>query len=141
MSLCEASQTFSIPKSTLSDNLQGKSEIGCKSGTPTVLSENEETLLAEWIQEMAKRGFGRTREELLDTVHIILKQDGRPSPFTNSRPGKDWCYGFLKGHPGISTRAPQQLAKVWAVITPQRVDEWFRDFKAFMGDEVNDPLL
>ena len=64
---------------------------------------------------MAKIGFGRTRDELLDKVQTILMEDGRKKPFKDDKPGKDWYYAFLKRHPVISERAPQQLAKERAV--------------------------
>jgi hypothetical protein len=43
---------------------------------------------------MAAIGFGRTRNELLDTVQKILERDQRPNPFKNNRPGKDWYYAY-----------------------------------------------
>ena len=48
-------------------------------------------------------------------------EDGRKKPFKDDKPGKDWYYAFLKRHPVISERAPQQLAKECAVITPGKI--------------------
>ena len=138
MSLRQAANAYSIPKSTLSNKVLGKTSIECKSGPATVLSKAEENQLADWLVNMAKMGFGRTKNELLDTVKRIIEKDGRPNPFTNNRPGKDWYYAFLKRHPELSSRAPQQLAKERAVIMPKKVEQWFRDFSDFMAEENED---
>ena len=141
LSLRQAASSFQIPKSTLSNKVKGKTSVGCRPVPATVLTSTEETMLANWAIHMAKIGFGRTREELLDKVQEILKEDGRENPFTDDKPGKDWYYGFLKRHPSISERAPQQLANERAVISPTKVENWFKDFANFMSEEVTDPTL
>jgi hypothetical protein len=87
-----------------------------------VLTKAEKDMIADFAIKMAKMGFGRTRADILDTVQFIIKQDGRVCPFVNCGPGKD-C--FLKRHPELSARSPQQLAKERAVITPH---QWFSEF-------------
>ena len=141
MSLRQASSAFQIPKSTLSNKANDKTPVGCRPGPATVLTPPEEKMLNEWAIHMAKIGFGRTREELLDKVRDIIIEDGRPNPFKDNKPGKDWYYAFLKRHPEISVRAPQQLAKERAVITPAKVEYWFKDFANFMAEEVKDTSL
>ena len=41
----------------------------------------------------------------------------------------------------ISEKAPQQLAKERAVITPGKIENWFKDFSNFMSIEVTDTTL
>ena len=77
MSLRQAASTFQIPKSTLSNKVNDKTPIGCRPGPATILTPAEEKHLADWAIHMAKIGFGRTRDELLDKVQTILKEDGR----------------------------------------------------------------
>lgn len=141
MSLNQASVSFGIPKSTLSTKVNQKTEVGCKSGPSTVLTRDEESTLVDWLVHMAKVGFGRTRNELLDTVKVILQTDGRPNPFKENRPGKDWYYAFVKRHPELGERTPQQLAKERAVITPQKVERWFQEFCDFMAEVIADPSI
>jgi len=31
------------------------------------------------------------------------------TPFHNNRPGKDWCYNFMKRHNELSFKKPKQL--------------------------------
>jgi len=144
LSLRKASTVFGIPKSKLSNKLTGKSEVGCRSGPGTVLivlTKAEEDYLASWAVCMASMGFGRTKNELLDAVKRILDTDGRSTPFKENRPGKDWYYAFLKRHPELSSRTPQQLSKERAIITPAKVEQWFRDFSEFMAKETEDQHL
>ena len=141
MSFRQAASAFQIPKSTLSNKVNDKTPIDCRPGPATILTPAEEKHLADWAIHMAKIGFGRTRDELLDKVQTILKEDGRKNPFKDDKPGKDWYYAFLKRHPVISERAPQQLAKERAVITPGKIENWFKDFANFMSIEVTDTTL
>ena len=85
MSLRDVSQHYGIPKSTLHDHYSGKVK-GFKRGPPTVLSEAEETMLAEWAINMSNIGYGRTREQLLEIVKTMDK-DGRRTQFVDNRPG------------------------------------------------------
>ena len=71
MSLNQAASAFGIPKSTLSNKVNAKTTIGCRPGPSTVLTADEENMLADWALHMARVGFGRTRNELLDTVKRI----------------------------------------------------------------------
>ena len=41
----------------------------------------------------------------------------------------------------ILERAPQQLSKGRAVITPWKIENWFKDFANFMSIEVTDTNL
>ena len=59
--------------------------------------------------DMANIGYGHTREQVSEMVKRLLDEDGRPNPFVDNYPGHDWWYGFLRRHPQISLRSPEQL--------------------------------
>ncbi|KAL5015099.1 hypothetical protein ScPMuIL_009369 [Solemya velum] len=101
----------------------------------------EENQLAQWVIDMAKIGYGRTRQEVLTTVKKILDGDKRNNPFKDNRPGKDWYYAFMKRHPEISERSPIQLGKERAVLSKETVGRWFDDFKEYMNVTANQELL
>lgn len=90
---------------------------------------------------MSRIGYGRTRQELYLTVKKILDDDGRKTPFKDNKPGKDWYKGFVKLHPELAEKTPMQLGKERAVITPAKIENWFRELRAFLSDEVQDPDL
>ena len=71
----------------------------CKKRPNTVLSPSEGDRLAKWLIDMSKVGYGRSRQELIETVRKIMKADGRPNPFPDDRSGKDWFYGFMNRYP------------------------------------------
>ena len=106
---------------------------GCKRGPSTVLTEAEEGMLEEWAINMSKIGYGRTREQVIEMVKTILDKDGRKNPFTDNRPGRDWWYGFLRRHPKISIRSPEQLEAA-------RASAWYHDFGKFLTEhDIRDP--
>ena len=108
-SLREAAAVTGIPKSTLGDYVTGRREIGATKGPPTILTTAEETQLANWAKDMASIGYGCTKEQILQAVHKIVVADNRPNTFTDNRPGKKWWTGFLKRHPELSLRTPENL--------------------------------
>lgn len=53
MSLRQALKSFNIPKTTLSNKVRGKSDIGCRNSPSAVLTKSEE-MIADWAVNMAK---------------------------------------------------------------------------------------
>ncbi|KAH3727296.1 hypothetical protein DPMN_053226 [Dreissena polymorpha] len=90
---------------------------------------------------MAKIRYGRTRKELVQVVKKILDNDGWPSPFKANVPGKDWLNGFFSRHPQLSIRTTLQLGKERAIISPEKITEWFADFEHYVTNEVKDRSL
>ena len=100
MSLNGASKSFSISYATLGDKVRGRRPVQAPSRT--VLSSEDENKLVDWLLELSKRGFSRTREDLKDIVKKILHERKATTIFTNNRPGKDWVQGFFKRHPEVA---------------------------------------
>ena len=135
-SLREAAAVTGIPKSTLGDYVTGRREIGATKGPPTILTTAEETQLANWAKDMASIGYGCTKEQILQAVHKIVVADNRPNTFTDNRPGKKWWTGFLKRHPELSLRTPENLDSHRAkCCTRDTLSKWYSDFRQFL--EVN----
>ncbi|KAG5881076.1 hypothetical protein JTB14_020406 [Gonioctena quinquepunctata] len=78
-------------------------------GPSTVLTTNEEDLLEKWILTLAKVHHPVNKEQLLDSVSLIVQESKRPNPFGNSRPGRKWYDSFIKRHPNLSERVAQNL--------------------------------
>ena len=134
LSFRDAAGQCAIPKSTIYDHFAGNVK-GYKRGPATVLTEAEENMLANWAVEMVKIGYGRTRQQITEMVKAILDKDGRPNPFSDNRPGKDWWYGFLRRHPNLTMRSPEQLQVSRAsACSKQRLDKWNKDFDGFLKE-------
>ena len=68
LSIRGASRRYNVPKSTIIDKLYGKSSLHSRSGPKSVLSETDENIIVEWLINMAKIGYGQTRQQLLSAV-------------------------------------------------------------------------
>ena len=65
-----------------------------------------------------------TRRQVCDMVKKILDKVGRPNPFVNNRPGKDWWYSFVS-RKKLTFRSPSALASYRAsACTPERLQCW-----------------
>lgn len=58
--LREAARLYSVPVETLRGRVDGKVKLNCRSGPPTVLTEDKEAYLAEYLVVRADMGFGLT---------------------------------------------------------------------------------
>ena len=138
MSLNGASKAFDIPYATLGDKVRGRRPV--KAPPKTVLSSEDEKKLVDWLLELSKRGFGRTREDLKDIVKKILDDRKATTVFTNNRPGKDWMQAFFKRHPEVAERTSQALGKERAVVSKESLQAWFEEMKAYM-DNIDPSIL
>jgi hypothetical protein len=140
MSLCQASKTYNVPKTTLHDRVKNKFSSS-KIGVKTVLTPVEETRLEQWALHMSLIGYGRTRKELAHVVMQIIEEDGRKTPFTDNRPGRKWMDGFFARHPSLNLRTTVQLGKERAVINKEKILKWFVDLEHYVMHEVGDAEL
>ena len=125
----EAETKYGIPKSTLNDYTTGKVEIG---RPPPVLKKDEEQYLVQWAIEMNKIGYGQTRRQISEMVKKIMDKGGRPNPFKDNRPGKDWWYAFLARNK-LTVRSPSSLEMYRAsACTKDKLDQWYADFEQFL---------
>ena len=66
---------YGIPRSTLSDHVLGKVELGKKPGPPPVLTPEEEKYLVQWTIDMYEIGYGQTQRQVTKMVKKILDKD------------------------------------------------------------------
>ena len=126
-----AQAKYGIPRSTLSDHALGKVTLGKKPGPSPVLTAEEEKYLAQWTIDMYEIGYGLTRQ-VNEMVKKILDKDGRPNPFKDNRPGKDWWYSFLTRNK-LAWRSPSALEAYRAsACTKEKLEEWYTKFEQFL---------
>jgi len=85
--------------------------INVKKGAKTILNEEEEQELVNWILKLSQCGFPVTKNQLLDSVQNFVKKTNKENPFTDGRPSRHWYNAFLKRHPELSQRMSQNLTK------------------------------
>ena len=92
-------------------------------------------MLADWLRDMSKIGYGRSTDELKVAVKQILDKDGRPNPFRDNSPGYAWFKGFMRRHPEISVRQAESLPVNRAKgCSPKVLDRWFEEFTEFIKE-------
>ena len=92
-------------------------------------------MLADWLLDMARIGYGRSYEELRLVVKKILDQDQRQNPFTDNLPGPTWVKAFMRRHPFISLRQSESLSTCRAKgCSPAVLKKWFDEFELFLRE-------
>ena len=141
--LRQAAKLYNVPVETLRRRCDGTVTLDCKPGPSTVLTVEEEQCLAEYIIEMADRGFGLVSEDLMRTAFTIVERSGRPHPFRNGMAGRGWLEAFRRRHPQISLRTPQALSYSRATSASKVViDDFFAKLGALYGrlNLINKPM-
>ncbi|KAG5893729.1 hypothetical protein JTB14_022337 [Gonioctena quinquepunctata] len=110
----------------------GRLPTECRMGPRTVLTTNKEDLLEKWILSLAKVHHPVNKEQLLDSVSLIVQESKRPNPFANSRPGRKWYDSFMKRHPNLSERVAQNLTPARENVSEPQLRQWFREIKEYL---------
>jgi len=128
----KVAEQFSIPIATLFKNhkqLQKKN----KPGPPTVLSDQKEKDIEDWIIYRSKTGIPVTKNELLDSVQTYLIDIKRENPFIDNRPGRHWFESFKKRHPNIVKRTAQNI-ELNRIVYEDDLKKWFKDIEDYLTE-------
>lgn len=140
-SISESARKFGIPRSTLSEKHSGKLPTEYRMGPDTVLSREEENLLQEWILHLADAGFPISKDQLLDSVQMLLNKSKRETIFTENRPGRKWYEAFTRRHPIIAQRECQNLTSARASVTEDGLRGWFDEVRRYLTTTGNADIL
>ena len=90
------------------------------------LTVGEEEEIVECLVIMVRWGFGFTRNEALQLVGEYAVHRS-VNPFKSVLPTQERFYGFMKRHPRLTTRLPEQLkaARAKSCGNPTVVKHWF----------------
>ena len=128
--LREAARLYNVPIETLRRRVNGSVDLHCKPGPATVLTEEEEEKLAEYLIQMADMGFGITRERIMGMAFTIVTKSQCAHPFNKGTAGRAWFEGFMRHHPNLTVRSPQPLSYCRALCSNQ---ETLSDFFGKLG--------
>ncbi|KAF6206007.1 hypothetical protein GE061_017232 [Apolygus lucorum] len=107
--MAAAARDNCVPRTSLLYKAKRLRPLEKKMGPKTILTSHEEKFIENWVLSISKAGFPATRVELLDSVQRLLGEIQRENPFTQNRQGKKWLECFLKRHPSVTLRTPQNL--------------------------------
>ena len=130
----EAARGFNVPVETLRRRVIGAVQMDAKPGPPTVLSKEEEDLLAKYVVDMADMGFGLSREDVMQMAFTIAERTGKKHPFKDEHAGRGWYEGFKHRHPHLTLRSPQPLSYCRALCSNKAVvDDFFAKLGSVYG--------
>ncbi|XP_035824754.1 uncharacterized protein LOC118477429 [Aplysia californica] len=132
MSVKGAAQRFGVPRTTLSDKLRDKYPVTPKS--KTILSTEEENRLEEWLTVSARRGIGRTNENLCLAVQRFLNSEGRTTVFTDNLPGRTWVRSFFGRRPKLREKT-LVLGDKKARVTGDKLRAWFKEVEKNLAED------
>ncbi|XP_062559413.1 uncharacterized protein LOC134224151 [Armigeres subalbatus] len=137
MSAKKAANHYGIPRSTIRSRLVllKKLQTVFRPGPTTVLTQDEETELEEWVYDMQSRGFPVTKEMLLSNVKIFLDANPREHKFPQNMPGRTWVKLYLKRHPKMSLRTPEFVTKASATVSLSDIHSWYDKVELFLTKE------
>ena len=73
--LCPAKQ-FGVPRQTLGDRVSGKVVHGMNPGPKSFLTSVEEKELSNFIVDVAKAGYGKTRKQIMGLAESVARDKG-----------------------------------------------------------------
>lgn len=115
MGLKIASKSFNVPRSTLQRFLKRQKEINLTAeevvqtqlGRKTVLGEETEKDLVNYILTMEAKYYGLTRKDVRRLAYTLAIRNGRVNVFKNGIAGRSWLDAFLRRHGSLlSVRRP-----------------------------------
>jgi hypothetical protein len=108
-SLRAIAREYDVPRTTLRAHVRREVR---PNGRPTILSDEDETVLARWCEQRARSNSPVTMREVRHAAALIAQKRGGPH-FRGSHAGRGWLKGFIRRHPenGI-THARSSHAKL-----------------------------
>ena len=61
-----------------------------------------EKQIVQQCTQASEMGLGMTKTQVLEKVGHLAKEMSMKTPFTKSKPGKDWWYGFKSRNPEVT---------------------------------------
>lgn len=110
----QISEEYNIPITVIFNRLKGRqTAITCtKKGRLPALAMNVENDIEKCLIARAQMGQPCDKAELKELVREYVVINNISTPFTNNTPGDDWYYLFMKRHPSLSFKKPEQLQKL-----------------------------
>ena len=135
--LCTKRATFGIPYQTLRNKIFGRTALKIQHcGYESVLGEQIENKLVEWLLTCTRMGFAMSVVQLLDTVQKYLNSNNIKTQFTNNRPAKGWFYAFLRRHKQLSQKRGEYLNRARGGVTEKAIRDWFAEIPKLLGENA-----
>lgn len=103
-SICKASKSYGIPKTTLRNRLESADSRKKSMGPSSQLGDEAEKKLANHIKQLQSVGFAPTRSDVKSIAYDLAESLGRNHTFCSKqqKAGKVWLQSFLRRNKDIS---------------------------------------
>ena len=136
----KASSLYNVPKTTLVRRVKGINKLSkgaskMMGNKKSVLPQDLEEKLAEHILKMEESLFGLTYLDVRRLGYELAEKNGFKHNFNNDKKmaGHYWLYGFLRRHPQISLRAPENTSAARSrSFNKTNVDSFFTLYQSLM---------
>lgn len=140
MPVSRAAREYGIPRSTLHYKLSDKGRLNTlgRGGIYSVLGDEIEKKLVDWIIQCANFGFPISRETLYSGVETLLKEtEVQVKYFKNNRPSDKWIYAFLRRHPEVRQKKAEYVNKARGSVTEAKIRTWFTQIENQLGEDFH----
>ena len=111
-----ASEMYGVPRTTLQDRISGKVPLNARCGSGRLLTDEEESRLADFLIGCSTIGYAKSRKDVLAIVQQIL--DARNAGVMVT---KGWWASYQRRHPNLTLRHAEPLAYARAVANNHEV--------------------
>lgn len=108
----EVSEKYNVPIAVIFNRIKGRKTPIIKNGREAVFSEECEKKIEGCLIARSRMGHPCDKTEVKLLVGEYIKQNNLITPLKDSVPGNDWYYNFMKRHPLLSFKKPEQLQKL-----------------------------
>ena len=123
-----AARENGVSRQTLSDRVSGKVVHGTKPGPKPLLSKAEETELSNFLLDVAKAGYGKSRKQVKNLAEAVARDKGRLT--TTKKLTDGWFRRFMARQPHLSMRKGDPTANVrMDCLIKETMDEYFQLLK------------
>lgn len=107
--ILRAAREHGVPRTSLQDRVLGKVVHGTKPGPKPYLTSSEESELSDFIVDVAKAGYGKTRRQIKAIVEGVARVKG---VLKAKRFSDGWWKRFLERQPSLRLRRGDATANV-----------------------------
>ncbi|XP_052738248.1 uncharacterized protein LOC128198204 [Bicyclus anynana] len=134
----EAEKQFGIPRRTILNKCNDHHQKAV--GHPTLLSAEEEILIADTVKVSAEFGSPLTLLDLRIVVYHHLENNGKSHIFHGKMPGERWARNFLRRHK-MTQRITQNIKKSRASKSVAELNEYFKHLEVEIANVPPSNLL
>ena len=121
--LCAAKQ-FGVPRQTLSDPVSGRVVHGTNPGPKPFLTSVEEKELSNFLGDVAKAGYGKTRKQIMGLAESVAQDKGQMTGQKKISDG--WFRRFMTWQPQLSLRKGDPTGNVrMDCLNKETMDKYF----------------